>query len=61
VTTGEVIEDADWLPAAGPVEIGLTAGASTPDSLIGRTVRAILLTVGEDPEQVLARRVPASG
>ena len=61
VTTGDVVEDADWLPAEGPVEIGLTAGASTPDSLIGRTVRAILLTVGEDPEQVLARQVSASG
>ena len=61
VTTGEVIEDADWLPADGPVEIGLTAGASTPDSLIGRTVRAILLTVGEDPQQVVPRRVPAAG
>jgi 4-hydroxy-3-methylbut-2-enyl diphosphate reductase len=61
VTTGDVVEVADWLPAEGPVEIGLTAGASTPDSLIGRTVRAILLTVGEDPEQVLARQVSASG
>ncbi|MEE9207039.1 MAG: 4-hydroxy-3-methylbut-2-enyl diphosphate reductase [Gemmatimonadota bacterium] len=40
--------DEDWMPA-GPVEIGLTAGASTPDSLIGATMERILLLVGEDP------------
>jgi 4-hydroxy-3-methylbut-2-enyl diphosphate reductase len=27
-----------WLPASGPVGIGLTAGASTPDNLIGAAV-----------------------
>jgi 4-hydroxy-3-methylbut-2-enyl diphosphate reductase len=31
VTTG-------WLPRSGPVAVGLTAGASTPDNLVGATV-----------------------
>jgi 4-hydroxy-3-methylbut-2-enyl diphosphate reductase len=54
VSTGAVVEESDWLPREGELEIGLTAGASTPDSLIGRTVERILLGVGEDPEVVLA-------
>jgi 4-hydroxy-3-methylbut-2-en-1-yl diphosphate reductase len=27
-----------WLPAAGPVRIGLTSGASTPDNLVGAVI-----------------------
>ncbi len=27
-----------WLPAAGPLKVGLTAGASTPDNLVGAAV-----------------------
>ena len=35
-----------WLPADGPVRIGLTAGASTPNNKIGETVARILATRG---------------
>ncbi|MBV6522238.1 MAG: 4-hydroxy-3-methylbut-2-enyl diphosphate reductase [Gemmatimonadaceae bacterium] len=36
----------DWLPAAGDVRIGLTAGASTPNNRIGDTVMRIFATRG---------------
>jgi 4-hydroxy-3-methylbut-2-enyl diphosphate reductase len=37
---------AEWLPAAGALRIGLTAGASTPNNKIGETVARILATRG---------------
>jgi 4-hydroxy-3-methylbut-2-enyl diphosphate reductase len=30
-----------WLPAAGPVVIGLTSGASTPDNLVGAAIEKL--------------------
>jgi 4-hydroxy-3-methylbut-2-enyl diphosphate reductase len=30
-----------WMPAAGPVSVGLTAGASTPDNSVGATILKI--------------------
>jgi 4-hydroxy-3-methylbut-2-enyl diphosphate reductase len=38
--------DTEWLPASGPVRIGVTAGASTPNNKIGETVARILATRG---------------
>ena len=32
---------AGWLPLAGPVSIGLTSGASTPDNLVGAAIRKL--------------------
>ncbi len=31
----------DWLPASGPVRVGLTSGASTPDNLVEVVVRTL--------------------
>jgi 4-hydroxy-3-methylbut-2-enyl diphosphate reductase len=45
--TGEV-ETRGWLPT-GPVTIGLTAGASTPDVVIGAVVERILALRGGVP------------
>jgi 4-hydroxy-3-methylbut-2-enyl diphosphate reductase IspH len=30
-----------WLPEAGPLTIGLTSGASTPDNLVGAVVERL--------------------
>ncbi len=43
------IETASWLPA-GPITIGLTAGASTPNAIVGRVVQRLAdLTAAPDP------------
>ncbi len=43
---------ADWLPNAGPVRIGVTAGASTPNNKIGEAVGRIFATRGIDPKTI---------
>lgn len=45
----EEVEERGWLPE-GPVRIGLTAGASTPNSQIGLAVQRILEARGLPPE-----------
>jgi len=40
----------NWLPPAGAVRIGLTAGASTPNNKIGEAMMRILATRGVDVE-----------
>ncbi len=52
VESGKIITRRGWLPE-GDVDIGLTAGASTPDSLIGQTVDRILATAGLSPADAL--------
>ena len=49
----EEIEERDWLPT-GPVRIGLTAGASTPNSQIGLAIGRILEARGLPPEAALS-------
>jgi 4-hydroxy-3-methylbut-2-en-1-yl diphosphate reductase len=39
------VEAEDWLPA-GPITVGLTAGASTPNVRIGEAVERLLRTRG---------------
>jgi 4-hydroxy-3-methylbut-2-en-1-yl diphosphate reductase len=40
------VRAAGWLPATGPLTVGLTAGASTPDNLVGTTVRRLAELAG---------------
>ena len=40
----------DWLPMSGPVRVGLTAGASTPNNKIGEAIVRILATRGISPD-----------
>jgi 4-hydroxy-3-methylbut-2-en-1-yl diphosphate reductase len=48
------VEAEDWLPA-GPVTVGLTAGASTPNNKIGEAVELLLRTRGlEVAEEAVA-------
>ena len=47
--TAPEVEDTDWIPA-GPFELGITAGASTPNNKIGEAVLRILQIRGIDPE-----------
>ncbi|MCU0241835.1 MAG: 4-hydroxy-3-methylbut-2-enyl diphosphate reductase [Vicinamibacteria bacterium] len=44
-------ETADWLPA-GSVNIGLTAGASTPNSVVGQVIERILALRGQTPDDL---------
>ena len=44
---------ADWLPA-GPLRVGLTAGASTPNNVVGEVVARLLALRGVKPEQLQA-------
>ena len=41
----DVIVRKNWLPK-GEVKIGITAGASTPNSVVGKTIEAIVETAG---------------
>ena len=38
---GQEVAGSGWLPAAGTVRIGLTAGASTPNNIIGQVVQRL--------------------
>jgi 4-hydroxy-3-methylbut-2-enyl diphosphate reductase len=38
--TQEAVTDS-WLPANGPVRVGLTSGASTPDNLVARVIETL--------------------
>ncbi len=44
----------DWLPP-GDIVVGFTAGASTPDTLLGETIRSVLTVAGAPLDAVLAR------
>jgi 4-hydroxy-3-methylbut-2-enyl diphosphate reductase len=41
VGTKTEVVSTDWLPASGPLAVGLTSGASTPDNLVEAVVRRL--------------------
>jgi 4-hydroxy-3-methylbut-2-en-1-yl diphosphate reductase len=45
-------ETPQWLPAEGPVRVGITAGASTPNNKIGEAVARIFATRGVAPATI---------
>jgi 4-hydroxy-3-methylbut-2-en-1-yl diphosphate reductase len=49
----EEVEEEGWLPE-GPLRVGLTAGASTPNSQIGLAIEHILKAKNLSPELILA-------
>jgi 4-hydroxy-3-methylbut-2-enyl diphosphate reductase len=48
----EEVVTAAWLPPAGPVRVGLTAGASTPNNKIGDAIARVFRMRGVDPAVV---------
>jgi 4-hydroxy-3-methylbut-2-enyl diphosphate reductase len=48
----EEVESSDWLPATGPLRVGITAGASTPNNKIGEAVGRIFASRGIDPKTI---------
>jgi 4-hydroxy-3-methylbut-2-enyl diphosphate reductase len=51
-TASDEVETANWLAAEGPVRVGITAGASTPNNKIGEAVARIFATRGIDPSSI---------
>jgi 4-hydroxy-3-methylbut-2-enyl diphosphate reductase len=50
------VEVQDWLPD-GPLQLGITAGASTPNNKVGEAVLRVLKVRGTEPPEGL--RVPS--
>ncbi|MFN2603382.1 MAG: 4-hydroxy-3-methylbut-2-enyl diphosphate reductase [Gemmatimonadaceae bacterium] len=48
----EEAELSHWFPEVGPVRVGVTAGASTPNNKIGEAVGRIFATRGIDPKSI---------
>ena len=40
-TAGREDTTRDWLPLSGPVVLGLTAGASTPNNIVGQVIERL--------------------
>ena len=40
-TAGDRGGHAGWLPYSGPLKVGLTAGASTPNNIVGEVIRRL--------------------
>ena len=46
------VDQIGWLEGSGPVRVGVTAGASTPNNKIGEAVARIFATRGIDPDRI---------
>jgi len=57
--SGSVVTAHDWL-AQGKLSIGVTAGASTPDNIVGRVIERLLEIRGISLEEVVAQPVAPS-
>jgi 4-hydroxy-3-methylbut-2-en-1-yl diphosphate reductase len=51
---GSEMATADWLPA-GPLSIGLTAGASTPNNVVGEVIERLLALRGRKADELRAQ------
>jgi 4-hydroxy-3-methylbut-2-en-1-yl diphosphate reductase len=49
VSSKEELVATGWLPASGPVRLGLTAGASTPDNLVAQVIETVDQFCNERP------------
>jgi 4-hydroxy-3-methylbut-2-enyl diphosphate reductase len=49
------METPDWLPASGPVRVGFTAGASTPDTKLAAVMERVAELLGVDLSEALGR------
>lgn len=45
--SGRIVRSSGWLPARRPLRVALTAGASTPDALLGEVIARLLHLCGE--------------
>jgi len=46
-TSGEILAEGDWLPSKRPLRVAFTAGASTPDALLGEVIEGLVAFAGE--------------
>lgn len=47
--SGEILFEEGWLPANRPIKVAFTAGASTPDALLGEVIEKLVDYVGKSP------------
>jgi 4-hydroxy-3-methylbut-2-enyl diphosphate reductase len=51
---GDMTQTENWLPA-GPITVGITSGASTPDRAVEETIQKILILKGAAPQEMAQR------
>ncbi len=46
--SGEILQQENWLPNEGPVRVAFTAGASTPDTILGQVIQRLVAFAGAE-------------